>query len=77
MARIGKRIGSAVGGILASEAANSKYGKKLIGMGIGNKKLATSAGQAAGAKLGSLLPFARGGVAVVVKAPRKKRKARK
>jgi hypothetical protein len=49
----------------------------MIGLGLGNKKLATSAGTMAGAKLGSLLPFARGGVAVVVKAPRKNRKARK
>lgn len=77
MGRIGAKLGKAVGGILASEAANSKYGKKLIGMGIGNKKLANSAGQAAGAKVGSLLPFKNGGVAVVVKAPRKKRKSKK
>lgn len=77
MGRIGKKLGAAVGGILGSEAANSKVGRKMIGLGLGNKKMATSAGTMAGAKLGSLLPFARGGVAVVVKAPRKKRKARK
>lgn len=77
MGRIGKRLGSAVGGILGSEAAKSKVGRRLIGMGIGNKKLATSTGQMAGAKLGSLLPFKNGGVAVVVKAPRKKRKTKK
>jgi len=77
MGRIGKKLGKAVGGILGSEAAKSKIGRKLIGMGIGNNKLATSGGQMAGAKLGSLLPFAKGGVAVVVKAPRKARKSKK
>jgi hypothetical protein len=77
MGRIGKKIGSALGGILGSEAANSKIGRKLIGMGIGNKKLATSAGQMAGNKLGSLLPFKSGGVVMVVKKPKKARKSKK
>lgn len=77
MGRIGQKLGKAVGGILGSEAANSKLGRKLIGMGIGSKKLATSAGQAGGAKLGSLLPFKSGGVVMLVKKPRKVRKSKK
>jgi len=74
MGRIGKKLGKALGGILGSEAANTKIGRKLIGMGIGNKKLATSGGQAAGEKLGNLLPFKKGGIVMVVKKPRKSKK---
>ena len=77
MGRIGAKLGKAVGGILGSEAAKSKVGRKLIGMGIGNRKLATGAGQKAGEKLGQLLPFKNGGVVMVVRPVRKKRKAKK
>ena len=77
MGRIGQKLGRAVGGILGSEAAKSKIGRKLIGMGIGNKRLASTAGQAAGGKLGALLPFKNGGVVMVVKKPRKARKSKK
>ena len=77
MGRIGQKVGRAVGGILGSEAAKSKIGRKLIGMGIGNKRLASTAGQKAGEKLGSLLPFKNGGVVMVVKKPRKARKSKK
>jgi hypothetical protein len=77
MGRIGQKLGRAVGGILGSEASKSKIGRKLIGMGIGNKQLATSAGQKAGEKLGSLLPFKNGGVVMVVRKPRKARKSKK
>jgi len=73
MGRIGAKLGSAVGGILGSEAAKSSLGRKLIGMGIGNKQLATSAARRAGEKLGQLLPFKKGGVVMVVKKPRKRR----
>lgn len=73
MGRIGEKLGSAVGGILGSEAAKSSLGRKLIGMGIGNRQLATSAGRKAGAKLGQLLPFKNGGVVMVVKKPRKRK----
>lgn len=77
MGRIGKKVLGAAGGILGSEAAKSKIGRKLIGMGIGNRKLATSVGRQAGERLGQLVPFKNGGVAVVVKAPRKARKSKK
>jgi hypothetical protein len=73
MGRIGKKIGKALGGILGSEASKNKYAKKAFGMGIGNKKLLVTGGQKLGEKVGSFVPFARGGVAVVVKAPKKRR----
>jgi len=77
MGRIGRRLGSALGGILAGEAAKNKYAKKAFGMGLGNKRLAVTGGQKLGEKVGDFLPFARGGVVVVVKKPRKARKSRK
>lgn len=77
MGRIGAKLGSAVGGILGSEAAKSSLGRKLINMGIGNKKLATSAGQKAGQRIGELLPFKNGGVVMVVRKPRKAKKGKK
>ena len=77
MGRIGEKVGRAVGGILGSEAAKSKIGRKLIGMGIGNKRLASGLGAKAGEKVGALLPFKSGGVVMVVKKPRKARKSKK
>lgn len=76
MGRIGRKIGSALGGILAGEAAKTGLAKKAFGMGIGNKKLLTTGGQTLGSKVGDLIPFKNGGVVMVVKKPRK-RKSRK
>lgn len=76
MGKLGRRIGSAVGGILGSEASRSGLAKKAYGLGIGNEKMVKSAGRKLGEKVGSLLPFKSGGVVMVVKAPRK-RKAKK
>ena len=73
MGRLGSKLGGALGGILGSAAAKSKLGKKLIGMGIGNKRLATTGGRMAGEKLGQLLPFKNGGVVMVVKKSRKRK----
>lgn len=73
MGRLGKKLGSAVGGILGSEVSKSGLAKKAYGMGLGNEKLVKSAGRKLGEKVGSLLPFKNGGVVVVVKAPRKRR----
>jgi len=73
MGRIGRKIGRALGGIAGSELAKTKVGRKLIGMGIGNKKVATSLGQKGGERLGDILPFANGGKVVVIRAPRKRR----
>lgn len=73
MGRIGRKIFKALGGIAGSELAKNKYAKKAFGMGIGNKKLLVGGGQKLGEKVGNLVPFARGGVAVVVKAARKRR----
>lgn len=73
MGKLGKRLGSAVGGILGSHVAKSDIAKKAYGMGVGNEKLVKSAGRKLGEKVGSLLPFKSGGVVMVVKAPRKRR----
>lgn len=77
MGRLGKKLGSAVGGILGSEVAKSGLARKAFGMGIGNQKLVKDSGRKLGEKVGSLLPFKQGGVVMVVKAPRKKRKSKK
>lgn len=73
MARIGRKIGRALGGIAGSELAKTKLARKAFGMGIGNKKLLVSGGQKLGEKAGDILPFKNGGRVVVIKAPRKRR----
>lgn len=77
MGKLGRKLGSAVGGILGSEVAKSGLAKKAFGMGIGNQKLVKDSGRKLGEKVGSLLPFKNGGVVVVVKAPKKSRKGKK
>ena len=73
MARLGKKLLGAVGGILGKEVSKTGLAKKAFGMGIGNERLVKSAGRKLGEKVGSLLPFKNGGVVVVVKAPRKRK----
>lgn len=73
--QVGKKLGGAVGGILAGELAKSAVAKKAYKSGALNPKMVKSGGRAIGEKLGSLLPFARGGVVIVV--PKKKRRSKK
>lgn len=73
--QVGKKIGGAVGGILGSELAKSGLAKRAYKSGVINQKMLKAGGRAIGERIGSMIPYARGGLVIVV--PKKKRKSKK